>query len=97
MAGFSKSARAAAAAAATRTPRLADLLLDGFAADFTGDMRRAADSAAVPSSCPPQTVPPTTTCGGGWLAGLAALHVWDDESWDGCRRVTSSLPARRSR
>jgi DNA-binding CsgD family transcriptional regulator len=75
-------ARAAEAAPRPATARLADLLLDGFAAYFTGGyaaglplLRRAVKAARLKKSA-------HDDLRWLWLAGLAALHIWDDESWD---------------
>lgn len=60
-------------------PRLSDLLLDGLAAHFTdgyaagAPLLRRAVSAAVTSGEELRCL---------WLAGIVALHLWDDESWD---------------
>lgn len=75
-------AQAAAASPRIADPRLSDLLLDGLTAQFTdgyaaglGILRRAI-SAAGPRTSPDDDL----RCL--WLAGIAALHVWDDQSWD---------------
>ena len=80
--GVLEIARAAEAAPRPATPRLADLLLDGFAAYFTGGyaaglpiLRRAVKAARRKKSAGDELR-------WLWLAGLAALHIWDDESWD---------------
>ena len=80
--GVLEIARAAEAAPRPATPRLADLLLDGFAAYFTGGyaaglpiLRRAVKVAR-------RKKPADDELRWLWLAGLAALHIWDDESWD---------------
>ena len=80
--GVLEIARAAEAAPRPATPRLADLLLDGFAAYFTGGyaaglplLRRAVKAARRKKSADDELR-------WLWLAGLAALHIWDDESWD---------------
>ena len=80
--GVLEIARAAEAAPQPATPRLADLLLDGFAAYFTGGyaaglplLRRAVKVARRKKSADDELR-------WLWLAGLAALHIWDDESWD---------------
>ena len=80
--GVLEIARAAEAAPRPATPRLADLLLDGFAAYFTGGyaaglpiLRRAVKAARRKNSADDELR-------WLWLASLAALHTWDDESWD---------------
>ncbi len=80
--GVLEIARAAEPAPLPATPRLADLLLDGFAAHFTGGyaaglpiLRRAVSAARRNESADEEVR-------WLWLAGLAALHIWDDESWD---------------
>ena len=79
--GVLEVARAAQAAPRSATPRLADLLLDGFAAYFTDGyaaalplLRRAIKAARHRR--------PADELRCLWLAGIAALHIWDDESWD---------------
>ena len=75
------------ARAPTSTPRpsaptLSDFLLDGLAANYTDGyavglpptLRRAVSVAR-------QEVPDGEQRFL-WLAGIAALHIWDDESWD---------------
>ena len=78
--GVLEVARAAQNAPRPATPRLADLLLDGFAAYFTDGyaaalpiLRRAVDAARLGKFSDDELR---------WLAGIAALHIWDDESWD---------------
>ena len=80
--GVLEIARAAEAAPRPATLRMADLLLDGFAAYFTGGyaaglpiLRRAVKAARRRKSADDELR-------WLWLAGLAALHIWDDESWD---------------
>lgn len=63
-------------------PRLLDLLLDGLAAHFTDGY--AAGLAILRRAV---SVAGTGTATGHelrclWLAGIAALHIWNDESWD---------------
>lgn len=69
-------ARAAQASQRPPTTQLCDLLLDGFAANFTNGfsaglpkLRRAADVATATEQVP-------------WLAGMAAAHIWDDDRWE---------------
>lgn len=78
--GVVEVARAAQAAPRSATPRLADLLLDGFAAYFTDGyaaalplLRRAVTGARLGEFSDDELR---------WLVGIAALHIWDDESWD---------------
>ena len=79
--GVSDVAHTAEAAPRPANPRLHDLLLDGFAAHFTDGyavslpiLRRAiSDGIAMSSDEDRRSL---------WLAGIAALHVWDDASWD---------------
>jgi DNA-binding CsgD family transcriptional regulator len=59
---------------------LTDLLLEGFAAYFTAGyaaglpiLRRAVKASRRTTPSDKQVH---------WLAGIAALHVWDDEAWD---------------
>jgi DNA-binding CsgD family transcriptional regulator len=72
-------ARAAQASPRPSTPRLSDLLLDGFVARFTEGyaagvpILRRAVSAALASGGELRCL---------WLAGIAALDIWDDGSWD---------------
>jgi DNA-binding CsgD family transcriptional regulator len=75
-------ARAAEAAPPPTAVCVGDLLLDGFATHFKDGyaaslpiLRRAVDMARRESSSVEQLR-------WLWLAGIAALHVWDDESWD---------------
>ena len=74
-------ARAAKASSRPAAPTLTDLLLDGLSAYYTDGfvvslpmLRRAVSAARrdVPDHERPFL----------WLAGIAALHVWDDEGWD---------------
>lgn len=78
--GVMEVARAAQAAPQPSTPRLADVLLDGFAAYFTDGfaaalpiLRRAVDVACHSTSFDHEL---------NWPVRIAALHIWDDESWD---------------
>jgi DNA-binding CsgD family transcriptional regulator len=80
--GVLEIARAAEAAPRPASPRLPDLLLDGFAAYFTGGysaglplLRRAVKAARRKKSA-------DDDLRWLWLAGIAALHIWDDDSWD---------------
>jgi hypothetical protein len=73
-------ARAAQASPRRADSRVSDLLLDGFAAYFTDGyaaglpiLRRAVNAARHTKSADDELR---------WLAGIAALHIWDDESWD---------------
>ena len=81
--GVQEVARAAVAAPpprhATRAP---DLLLEGLAAHFDGGydaalptLRRALDIFGIDMSVDEQL-----RCH--WIAGIVALHLWDDEQWD---------------
>jgi DNA-binding CsgD family transcriptional regulator len=81
--GVQEVARAAVAAPpprhATRAP---DLLLDGLAAQFDGGneaglpiLRKALDVFGIDMSVDEQL-----RCH--WIAGIVALHLWDDEKWD---------------
>ena len=78
------------------TPTLSDLLLDGFVANFTDGyaaglpiLRRAVSAARRDASQEEQQFL--------WLAGIAALHIWDDDTWDEFRSATSSLAVRQAR
>ncbi|OBA82082.1 LuxR family transcriptional regulator [Mycobacterium sp. 1164966.3] len=80
--GILDVAQAAAASPRVVNPRLSDLLLDGLTAQFTdgyaaglGILRRAISTAR-----PRRSSEDDLRCL--WLVGIAALHVWDDESWD---------------
>ncbi|MCV7379179.1 AAA family ATPase [Mycobacterium alsense] len=80
--GILDVARAAAALPRPTKPGLSDLLLDGLTTQFTdgyasglGILRRAIDAAGSRTSSDVDL-----RCL--WLAGIAALHVWDDDSWD---------------
>jgi ATP/maltotriose-dependent transcriptional regulator MalT len=73
-------ARAARTAPKPRTPRLSDLVLDGFVAHFIDGyaaglpiLRRAVSAARERSA--PADEPH-------FLVGIAATHIWDDESFD---------------
>lgn len=72
--------RAAQAAPRSPTPDLSGLLLGGFVAYFSDGfaaglpMLRCAVHAALCETSSNEVLP--------WLAGIAALHVWDDKSWD---------------
>src|SRR4029077_622633 len=81
--GVQEVAHAAAAAPpprhATRAP---DLLLEGLAAHFDEGyeaglpiLRRALDVFGIDMSADEQL-----RCH--WLAGIVALHLWDDQHWD---------------
>jgi DNA-binding CsgD family transcriptional regulator len=81
--GVLEVARAVEASPRPAFPRAPDFLLDGLAAHFTNGyaaglpILRQALSAARPGVCPDEDVH--------WLwlaAGIASVHVWDDESWD---------------
>ncbi len=78
-------ARAATTSPRPSTPTLSDLLLDGFVANFTDGyaaglpiLRRAVSAARRDVSQEEQQFL--------WLAGIAALHTWDDDSWDAVSR-----------
>jgi DNA-binding CsgD family transcriptional regulator len=84
-AGVVEVARAAKTSPRPSTPTLSDLLLDGFVANFTDGyaaglpaLRGAVSAARRDSSHEEQQFL--------WLAGIAALHMWDDESWDAVSR-----------
>jgi DNA-binding CsgD family transcriptional regulator len=78
--GVAEVARAARVSPRPATPRLSDLLLDGFVARFTDGyvagvpIFRRAISMAVAS--------PGEQLRCLWLASIAALDLWDDQSWD---------------
>lgn len=78
-AGTLEVSRAARALPQPPNPRLADLLLDGFSAYFANGyatalplLRRAVDAARYGKAADDELR---------WLAGIAAIHIWDDESW----------------
>jgi DNA-binding CsgD family transcriptional regulator len=80
--GVREVAHAAETSPTPAAPRLSDLLLDGLCAQFNSGyaaalptLRRAVDTARNGTSSEQQLR-------WMWLAGIAALHVWDDESWD---------------
>lgn len=80
--GVREVAVAAQHSPAPITPRLPDLLLDGLSQNFAhgyaasvSTLRRAVRTAM--SEHPHADQLPWL-----WLAGVSALHVWDDESWD---------------
>jgi DNA-binding CsgD family transcriptional regulator len=84
-AGVVEVARAAKTSPRPSTPTLSDLLLDGFVANFTDGyaaglpvLGRAVSAARRDASDEEQRFL--------WLAGIAALHIWDDESWDAVSR-----------
>jgi DNA-binding CsgD family transcriptional regulator len=79
--GVVEVAHAAKTSPRPSTPTLSDLLLDGFVANFTDGyaaglpaLGRAVGAARRDPSHEEQQFL--------WLAGIAALHMWDDESWD---------------
>lgn len=74
--GVVQVARAVQTSPRPSTTHLAELLLVGFATYFTNGfgaglpiLRRAVSAALAHEELP-------------WLAGMAALHVWDDGAWD---------------
>ena len=74
-------ARAAKSSPRPSDPTLSDLLLDGLAANYTDGyavglpiFRRAVSIAHQEVPIGEQRFL--------WLAGIAALHIWDDENWD---------------
>ena len=75
-------ARAVAALPPAAAPRSSDILREGLAAYFLDGnaaalpmLRRAIDSARRDTS-------PDDQLSSLWQVGVAALHVWDDESWE---------------
>ena len=83
--GVVEVAHAAKTSPRPSTPTLSDLLLDGFVANFTDGyaaglpvLGRAVSAACRDASHEEQQFL--------WLAGIAALHMWDDESWDAVSR-----------
>ncbi|WP_082953125.1 LuxR family transcriptional regulator [Mycobacterium sp. 852002-10029_SCH5224772] len=83
--GVLEVARAAKTSPRPSAPTLADLLLDGFVANFTDGyaagvptLTRAVSAARRDPLHEQQQFL--------WLAGIAALHLWDDESWDAVSR-----------
>ncbi|OBJ85882.1 LuxR family transcriptional regulator [Mycobacterium sp. 1245852.3] len=78
--GVADVASAAATSPRPSTSQLSDLLLDGLAAHFTdgyaaaAPLLRRAVRAAI-TSCVDEL-----RCL--WLAGIAALHLWDETSWE---------------
>ncbi len=81
-------AKAAGAAPPARTPRVPDLLLDGFATLFSGaygpaaPVLRQAQSAIEGTSQIEQWR-------WMWGATVAAQHLWDDEGWEHLSRSPS--------
>ena len=80
--GVFEVADAAGASPRPSNRRLPDLLLDGFSAYFTDGyaaavplLRRAITTASAGTSSSHEVRSL-------WLAGVAALHIWDDASWD---------------
>lgn len=63
-------------------PRLPDLLLDGLAAYFTEGYTAALPilRRVVSAGRPETSSHEELRCL--WLAGIVALYIWDDESWD---------------
>jgi len=96
-------ARAAGAAAQPRdAPRASDLLLDGLAAHYTVGyaaglpiLRRALSIFGTSTELSYDLVNPAPDeeLRWGWLASVAAVHVWDDERWDA--RSTRSVQLAR--
>ena len=79
-AGLLEVARAAQTVPHPQSPRLSDLVLDGFVAHFTQGyaaglpiLRRAVRAARMRSAPDDERH---------FLAGVAALHIWDDEAYD---------------
>jgi DNA-binding CsgD family transcriptional regulator len=77
--GIRDVARVARASRRPANPRLPDLLLDGFVARFTDGyaaglptLRRAVRTAVLSPGEELRCL---------WLASIAALDIWDDESW----------------
>jgi DNA-binding CsgD family transcriptional regulator len=88
--GLVEVARAAKTSPRPSTPTVSDLLLDGFVANFTDGyaaglpiLGRAVSAARRDASHGEQQFL--------WLAGIAALHMWDDESWDAVSRCHVEL------
>ncbi|OBI51736.1 LuxR family transcriptional regulator [Mycobacterium kyorinense] len=80
--GVHEIARRAGDSPRSADPRLPDLLLDGLAAHFTDGY--AAGLAILRRAV---SIAESGTATGHdlrclWLAGIAALHIWNDESWD---------------
>ncbi|MGY4652244.1 AAA family ATPase [Mycobacterium sp. URHB0021] len=80
--GVREVAHAAETSPTPAAPRLPDLLLDGLCAHYNSGytaglpiLRRAVDTARSETTSEQQLR-------WMWLTGIAALHVWDDESWD---------------
>jgi DNA-binding CsgD family transcriptional regulator len=96
-------ARAAGAAPQPMyAPRASDLLLDGLAAHYTLGyaaglpiLRRALSSFGTSTELSYDLVNPAPDeeLRWGWLASIAAVHVWDDERWDA--RSTRSVQLAR--
>jgi DNA-binding CsgD family transcriptional regulator len=78
--GILDVARAAQTAPHPQSPRVSDLVLDGFVAHFTEGyaaglpILRRAVSAARDGSAPEDQRH--------FLAGVAAIHIWDDQAYD---------------
>lgn len=80
--GVVDAARAAQASPSPANQRMPDLLLDGLATYFTGGyaaglpiLRRVVSAGRAETLLDEELR-------WLWLAGIVALHIWDDESWD---------------
>lgn len=74
-------AAVASTAPPVRVPRAPDLLLDGFAAMFSGTYFAAAPVLRQAQSAI-EGMPRTEKLRWMWSATVAALHLWDDQGWE---------------
>jgi DNA-binding CsgD family transcriptional regulator/tetratricopeptide (TPR) repeat protein len=79
--GVMDVARAAKVSPRPTSPTLTDLLLDGLSTYYTDGFVVALPILRRAVSAARRDVPDHER-NFLWLAGIAALHVWDDESWD---------------
>jgi DNA-binding CsgD family transcriptional regulator/tetratricopeptide (TPR) repeat protein len=81
--GVKEVAEAALAAPRSTQPPLAsDLLLDGLAMRFTGGIAASAPILRRALTAYPKAILSEDELRWMWLAGHAAVDLWDDETWD---------------
>ena len=81
--GVKEVAEAALAAPrSTQPPRASDLLLDGLAMRFTGGIAASAPILRRALTAYPKGIPSEDELRWMWLAGHAAVDLWDDKTWD---------------